>query len=427
MKFVKILICIALITLSCRKDMPNINRPNDYLINNFTSVFESFWTGMNNNYIFWDIDPTDWDAIYDTYRPKFVELDINAPDDIKTAVKYFKEITKDLVDGHYILLINEIYSDLLGRDRLISPSAERHRNRNYEQQKNDLSNFIFRDLQGRLNNPLRGVAHIAGDNTPLRMLQGRVNNTAGKNICYFYFNRFAITPYLESIANGKNIDDNEFTPIHKILETLFSALSDPQLDGVIIDMRGNEGGFESDLNILWASFLAGQDVLAGTLRKKMGEGRLDYGQRTPYTLKPAEKLRHLSALKIPTNPKPVTAPIVILADLNSISCAEISTVALSNLPNGYFVGETTWGGQGVLMDNDQAITIFNGGTFNNIFFDLVYTPFAKFECVNGNNYEGKGYSPNDAPRGYEVKYNAAAIAAGNDPQFEKALEIIINK
>lgn len=54
----------------CRKEMPQMQNPRtEVYITNWTQLFESFWNGMNYNYVFWDIDPTDWDAVYDEYHP----------------------------------------------------------------------------------------------------------------------------------------------------------------------------------------------------------------------------------------------------------------------------------------------------------------------------------------------------------------------
>jgi hypothetical protein len=415
MKFIKIIFGIAILTIittSCRKEIPVANRPYDYLRNDFASVFESFWTGMNNNYIFWDIDPTDWDAIYKTYKPKFTVLDIKKDEDVVKAYQYLVEMTKDLVDGHYAVQISSPlsrpYAKILsqaGYDSIISPSRNRHIQNGNFRTRTTLDTYIWNQLPGKyLKSSFLRLSNI--EKTGLSLVLGKVD-TPEKNICYFYFNSFNFT----------NISEDS-----RILNDLFDAFSDPSLDGVIIDLRGNRGGYVNDLNILWGSLLTGKEILAGYTRTKIGEGRLDYGPKIPFIVKPVKQLYQTD---IPTNPRPTSALIVVLADLNSVSAAEISTMIISHLPNGYFVGETTWGGQSALRQN--SFTIDNAGTFHNFFMSTVYTPFCLFEYANGKIYEGIGFSPKDAPRGYEVRYNATAIAAGQDPQLEKAIEIITNK
>jgi hypothetical protein len=429
MKFTKILLSFAVvvaITASCRKNMPVPNRPYDYGTS-FDAVFESFWTGMNSNYAFWGVDPTDWDAVYTTYKPKFAELDIYDTLDVVTAYEYFAEMTKDLVDGHYSILFNQNYTEILrnaGYNSAISPIFTRHlQNGNYHDGV-FMDDYIFNELPAKyLSNSFIGKADV-GQEPPLKMVQGYVNKTIsqGKNIGYFYINVFDIYNYFM-----QGIDDQTpgLTPISDILDTFAATAADPNLDGVIIDMRGNIGGAVDDLNLLWGSLLVGKEFLTGYIYTKIGEGRLDYGPKIPDIIRPYNEV-YPEATDVHTNPHPVTAPIVVLADINSVSCAEVTTIALSNLPNGYFVGERTWGAQGILISDNRSIALMGGGTFNNSFFDLVYAPFGMSKAVDGKCYEGKGYSPNDAPRGYEVKFNAAAIAAGNDPQFEKAVEVILN-
>ncbi len=68
----------AFLTISsCRKDIQNVPVPENYIGGSFSDVFESFWNGMNNNYVFWSIDTTNWDNMYKIYKPVFAGLDIN--------------------------------------------------------------------------------------------------------------------------------------------------------------------------------------------------------------------------------------------------------------------------------------------------------------------------------------------------------------
>ena len=55
-----LLLFVALLTSACRDEAPELMNPNErQLLNTPSQVFESFWHGMNNSYVFWDIDPTD--------------------------------------------------------------------------------------------------------------------------------------------------------------------------------------------------------------------------------------------------------------------------------------------------------------------------------------------------------------------------------
>src|SRR3954471_5171420 len=105
---------VALLVLfisSCTKDIQNVNRPESYAPGTFGDVFEAFWTGMNNNYVFWDIDTTDWDAMYRRYQPLFANLNINDSGDVRKSVNYFRLMTQGLVDSHYNLSFADPISD----------------------------------------------------------------------------------------------------------------------------------------------------------------------------------------------------------------------------------------------------------------------------------------------------------------------------
>jgi len=101
----------ALVFCACREEV-QLQNPEDYYnkddINNtkWSEVFEGFWTGMNNNYVFWDVDPTDWDAVYDKYKPKFDSLGTfgeTTSEEFDTIDGWFTEMLENIVDGHYTL------------------------------------------------------------------------------------------------------------------------------------------------------------------------------------------------------------------------------------------------------------------------------------------------------------------------------------
>lgn len=62
----KILLALLFVLglVSCRKEMPDMQNPREETIYNWDQLFESYWNGMNYNYVFWDIDTTDWDKMY---------------------------------------------------------------------------------------------------------------------------------------------------------------------------------------------------------------------------------------------------------------------------------------------------------------------------------------------------------------------------
>lgn len=67
---------------------------------------------MRANYLYWDIDTTNWNGLYNMYSPIFSKLDINNVADQRLSVSYFRKMTSNLIDGHFaISFINNNLKD----------------------------------------------------------------------------------------------------------------------------------------------------------------------------------------------------------------------------------------------------------------------------------------------------------------------------
>ena len=380
-----LLILLAILTLSCRKEFPTVNDPvNNTYANDFKGIFEIFWNGMNNNYIFWDTDPTDWDEVYRHYQPLFAQLDMRNEQDVITAHRYFQEMTSTLMDCHFSLTFDSRF-DL----PMINPAWERIKNSpNYHSPiaRNSYFASVF-------NNYCDSENLVMGTENGLMA----VSATIERNILYLYLSEFRLTEvYL----------GNDINQIRQVMNNFSNLLKNTSgIKGVILDLRDNNGGYLSDLNLLMGQMIDSRlDI--GYTRCKTGDGRLDYSPWIPAYISPL------------SGAKKVTAPIVVLANMFSASMAEMTTIAVKSLPNGYFVGEQTWGAQGPLIDVSAK---FNSGIFEcKPFFKDVITSSHALKDKNGKQYENIGLTPD-----IEVKHNQSALNAGKDTQLEKAIEIIV--
>lgn len=91
---------LALLT-ACRDEADDVIQPGILEgKNTLTEQFDIIWSGINQNYVFWEVDPTDWDAVYTQYRPRFEELD--KKDTVPTAdlQKLYEEVCGTLIDHH---------------------------------------------------------------------------------------------------------------------------------------------------------------------------------------------------------------------------------------------------------------------------------------------------------------------------------------
>jgi C-terminal processing protease CtpA/Prc len=196
----------------------------------------------------------------------------------------------------------------------------------------------------------------------------------------------------------------------------YDMIKRPDVKGIILDVRGNGGGDAREPGMILGGLTDKEMVMAYT-KGKNGEGRLDYTPWIPFRVLPL------------SNATNITAPIVILTDINSVSCSELTTMGVRNLPNGngIQIGKTTFGGNGSLTYN----ALKNGGQFSTVIMfnsldpkyqqiKLVYTSSEMTKTAfDGKCYEGKGIPPN-----IDIALDINQYINGTDTQLERALQYI---
>ena len=358
--------------------------PENYIGGSFSEVFTAFWNGMNNNYVFWDIDTTNWDNMYKIYKPIFDSLDINKTSDVQKSVQYFRAMTDGLIDSHYNLSFATPISD-----STVSPSYDRKLKAGIIRPA-----YVFYDYDA---NYYLDSGYVYGKDS-INLLEGdtteAIAGTINGNVLYLGFNQF-------NLKNSYNSADNG---VKKVLKYFINHLrnSANPLKGVVIDVRGNGGGDISDLNFLVGNLISSQ-LTVGYTRYKSGDGRLDYTPWAPAIVTPQPGAAN------------VTVPIVAIADIWTTSMAELTAMAIHTLPNGHIVGERTWGANGPLTANENL----NGGQFTAANFLFAYTSSSMFKYIDGNIYEGKGFPPD-----YDVPFNLNSFQTSGDKQLEKALSLM---
>ncbi len=397
---------IMVFVSSCHKEITTTNQTGATATGNFSQVFQDFWTNMNNNYVFWSIDTTNWDNMYNIYAPRFAKLNLYDSADNNTAIGYFKQMVDGLSDSHYTLfpgggfiqpahdrkLKNSAFIENMFQTAPYSPSID---GRFYYT--NGLDSLY-------LDNKVIGV-DTTGSNKDMYAVAGIISSS---NILYFSFSKFALVSEYQG-GSAK---------IKAVLDYFFNKLNSASVTGLIIDVRGNGGGEISDLNFLVGSLIS-SPLQIGYTRSKSGIGRLDY---TPW--EPAIVTPRAGAAAF-------TKPIVVLADGESVSMAELTTMALKRLANTKVVGDTTWGANGPLTINSD----FNAGSFNfgnistNIetggttYYGNAYTSSTMFKYMDDKIYEGKGFPPD-----YELKQTLSTVFLRNnfidDPQLDKAISLL---
>lgn len=379
-------ICIT----SCREDNLDVLNPNDQKIFvNWRHVFESYWDGMNYSYAFWDIDPTDWDEVYREYAPQFEDLEFGVREDSIAAANLFEEICSTLIDHHYSLILKNEKGEAWKK---ISPGKMDVERRDYYHAKYSLED----------------IKNVINRNKDL----GRITNQAG----VVFENGFAAWSYLldgDIACLGLNIfsisENAKDELVAETMENFHRLINETEnLKGIIIDTRNNPGGNTKDLFLILRPLLS-ESIHFGYTRTKNGLGRLDYTPWSPLILEPFNPDEN------PVERDLKDVPVVALADINSVSMAEITPMAIMAMPNGFVIGERTFGGHGPLNGN---INDFYAGELENKAFRM-YTSTSMTKRADGICYEGFGVVPD-----IEALFNAEEFSKGNDTQLNRAAEFI---
>lgn len=390
------LLGILLALAGCRKTISSTPEATSYPGDNYPDIFQSFWNGMNTNYVFWGIDTTNWDNMYTVYKPLFDQLTIFDSSHEAKAEQYFSQMTRGLIDSHYTLdfeLTGNSFQPATYRRLQLDP--------NYFTDSAFPAAVIDSLIPHKYIDPSSLVmgtdtVTLEGTATPFTAITGTISG----NILYLYFSNFALS---QAGANTGPVFNYFFNTLHG---------SYAGLKGIVIDLRGNGGGEIEDLDYLVGQMVTSQYTF-GYTRYKNGVNRLDYTPWAPAVVKPWVG-----------GSVNVTAPIVVLADHLSVSMAEITTMAIKTLPNGKFIGTRTWGANGPLTSSvyfDGGQFTIGSAAFGSSGYMFVYTSSSMFKYLNGDIYEGVGVPPD-----IYARETTAAYLNGDDLVLDAALKYLGN-
>ncbi|HJV19063.1 MAG TPA: S41 family peptidase [Sediminibacterium sp.] len=354
-------------------------------VNSFGSVFDSFWVKMNSNYVYWDIDSSNWDRVYYRYKQSFDRLNLASPADNKEAFKLFSELTSGLIDGHFSIRFNPS----IIKDSIINPQLGR--------KKAEIGFYYPYNYYNVDTNYLDKGYHLIFDNlfsrngVPLTVLSGTIKN----KVLYFGCNSFKLS---------KSYATNSVSSIKPAIDFFFKKLADLPLGckGIILDFRSNAGGDLWDLNFLFGDFFS-SPLYFGALQTKSNINRLDFSPWIPSYITPKQ-----------SHPKQLPR-IIVLGDRNSASLAEMAIFVVKTIPGSSFIGEQTYGATGPIVDFE----VLNAGSFTVSNFMTVQCASAKFKYNDEKIYEGKGILPD-----HSIPYNFSSLSSGKDRVLEKALDVL---
>lgn len=373
--------------------------------------FDYIWTGLNNSYVFWYADATDWDTVREHYMPEFEALDElgNKGVEVKDGIidSLLTEIAAPLRDRHLELFMSNPYSEkpspigsISGQSALLMRDDSWLLLTGNLLYKLNLLNYNYSDLKNYSAGNFTVYSCVINDSIPLlHMPNYHITNA---DFCR---------------------ENEEYLPVvNSFFDNIRTLSSQGRLNGIIIDNRINGGGNATDIELFFQTF-SSKPLVISRQRTKNGLGKRDYTRWVPYIINP-DKNKYIDIHG---------APIVILQNFFSMSAGEVMGHALSFLPNTHIIGERTYGANGMLNDKDCAFT----GPINYDSIDYyiehygagaaVKTAFICIEMKNKHSgefeqLEGIGISPDE----YVQLDDSLLISCKGDNQLDAAIKYIRN-
>lgn len=323
---------ISLMLVSCHDYEEFANDPQ--------GNFDALWTIIDEHYCFFEYKDIDWNEVGQRYRAQ-VRPEMTSEELFDVCAQMLKE----LKDGH---------------TNLISPW--------------DVSRYwIWEQYPENYDERIIDQYYL---NFNYRQASGIKYQILSNNIGYMHYGDF-----------GSNIGEGN-------LDMILSYLA--ACDGLVIDVRGNGGGFLMNVETLVGRFIT-EPIHAGYISHKTGPGHDEFSEPYAYYFEPADDYR-IKFMK----------PVVVLANRASFSATNNFVSIMKMLPNVRVVGDTTGGGSGMPFTSELP----NGWNVR----------FSACSILDATGRETEfGTEPSE---GYKVDMSESDMAAGRDTILETAFAAI---
>jgi len=194
--------------------------------------------------------------------------------------------------------------------------------------------------------------------------------------------------------DGLSPSGNENPDVGHADDAMDRVLADlADTDGMIVDVRANEGGWDA-VSLTIARRFAGPRALAWSEQRRKGPRH--------------DSFRPWRDTFVPAAPADAyEAPVVVLTSGGTFSAAETFTLAMRVRDQVTLLGESTSGHYSDMIDGELP----NGWSYT--------FSGERYRAADGVVYEGRG-----TPVDVSVPLDAAALAAGHDNQLAAALELL---
>ena len=319
-----------------------------------------------------------------------VELDKQEAVPTADLQKLYEEICGSFIDHHMLVQLRNVKAGPEETEQLfyVQPGAMEVKKREDYQEYIPREGFqVYRDKlkkEGRITHDREFV-----DNNPNPDLDHMFTYVIDNDILYLRFSNFSIIAQLGNHnKSGEEVAQAAAAAVYR--EYANQLLFNPNIKGVIIDVRSNGGGYLWDMFTVLGPLLK-EDIHVFDTRTKMGVGRLDYGEWVPFRAQVITQ-RKLGELLEPDCIG--DRQVVVLTDSWSVSMSEMTAEPVKKLPYATVIGTRTFGGHGPLTSETHF-------SFSGQFGDpdcasvsyYVYTSTSMSRTSEGEILEGKGITP----------------------------------
>lgn len=388
-----VLLALTLSLTACRDEADNLMQPGALPGETLTSQFEQIWQGINQNYVFWETDPVDWDAVYTQYKPKVEELEKQKVVKTSDLKRLYEEAFGQLIDHHMLIKAANVKAAPDDEQIVyVHPGFLASAKREGFHEAIPIIGFqIIRKKMKEDGRITFAHEYVNEEATPRHLETCVIDN----DILYLGFRAFNI---IEKIQRYRFLNDEDAKEIYDIYsEYMRQLLFNKNIKSIIVDVRSNSGGDLGDMLTVLSPLLK-EDVHLFDTKTKMGLGRLDYGEWTPWNGKAVtqRQMGELLAWKeeLPNTDCIGDRKVVFLIDCQSISMAEMSTIGAKSLPYATVIGERSFGGLGPLTSDvhNSFCGQFGDEELKTMSY-FVYTSTWITRTADGEYPEGKGVEP----------------------------------
>jgi len=299
-------------------------------------IFDTIWNDFNVSYALFNHKGIDWNKVYDHFSAQIYQ---------GMSSGELENVCRDMLS-----VLEDAHVSLNGFDT------------------GSLGTYSFVDGEIVERQPFTHdlIHSVAYNNYISPSHSSFFNLGAGYGFTYGRFKNSANIGYLR--INGFDKSSGFFNDVGswaKAIDGILQYLMDT--DALVLDIRNNYGGLATNMFYIASRFVSTQTDFA-TVRTKSGPGHDDFSASATYTIKPAGTR--------------YTKPVILLTNNQSVSNAEMFTLALLTQPNVIHVGSTTRGA----LSTRIIKPLINGWH---------YTLSIQIKSdMNGICWEGIGISPN---------------------------------